>query len=266
MTTSPPTWLDRERILRETFVRHVELHDELGSTNDRALVLAADGARATPLLVVARRQIAGRGRGAARWWAAEGALTFSLIIEPGEAALASRHWPQIALAAAVAVCGTIEGLHPQLRPLIKWPNDVHCQGRKLSGMLIEVPAGRPGTPRRVVLGVGLNVANSWRSAPEELRAVGTALCDLTDAQHALDDVLVLLLQELEQRIAQLAQGDPRLADAWQARSLLTGRHVAVEQGNRSTAGLCEGIDHEGALLLRTGQSVERIFGGTVRTM
>ena len=51
---------------------HVDYHETLGSTSDRALELAARGDLPLPLLVLAARQTGGRGRGTNRWWAAEG--------------------------------------------------------------------------------------------------------------------------------------------------------------------------------------------------
>ena len=60
------------RVPRETCVRRVETHQQIGSTNDRALELAALAEAATPLLVIAAEQTAGRGRGANRWWSGPG--------------------------------------------------------------------------------------------------------------------------------------------------------------------------------------------------
>ena len=73
--------MDINRILRETFVVEVEHHDELGSTNDRAMQRAKQGASRLPLLVIADRQTAGRGRGGNRWWTGPGSLAFSLLLE-----------------------------------------------------------------------------------------------------------------------------------------------------------------------------------------
>ncbi|MDQ3330302.1 MAG: hypothetical protein M3552_06580, partial [Planctomycetota bacterium] len=63
--TDEPHWPDiASRVRSETFVRHVERHDEIGSTNDRALDLAAEHDLPMPALVMTARQTAGRGRAA----------------------------------------------------------------------------------------------------------------------------------------------------------------------------------------------------------
>ena len=74
--------MDINRILRETFVVEAEHREELGSTNDRALERAKQGATHLPLLVIADRQTAGRGRGGNRWWTGPGSLAFSLLLHP----------------------------------------------------------------------------------------------------------------------------------------------------------------------------------------
>jgi BirA family biotin operon repressor/biotin-[acetyl-CoA-carboxylase] ligase len=77
----PDAPFDVDAIRGSTFVRHVEIHDTLASTNDRAAELARIWGVPLPALVVARQQTAGRGRGANQWWSSEGALTFSLLLD-----------------------------------------------------------------------------------------------------------------------------------------------------------------------------------------
>src|SRR5687768_14172473 len=94
---------DAEEIRAATFVRLIEIHDTLGSTNDRAAELARDSTIELPALVVARHQTAGKGRGQRKWWSAEGALTFSLLLDPMTTGVPPANWPQMSLASAVAV-------------------------------------------------------------------------------------------------------------------------------------------------------------------
>ena len=62
---------------------------------------------------------------------------------------------------------------------LKWPNDVFLADRKLAGVLIEVPSQSDG---HAVIGVGLNVNNSFANAPEELSFTGISLSDQLDAK------------------------------------------------------------------------------------
>jgi BirA family biotin operon repressor/biotin-[acetyl-CoA-carboxylase] ligase len=301
---------------RETFVAEAEVHAELRSTNDRALRLAETATR-LPRLIAALRQTAGRGRGANRWWAGDGALTFSLLLDAPPVPL--ERWPQMSLAVGGAVCMAVAGLVPNADVRLKWPNDVFVNGRKACGILVEVPpqhgprrtdfqsvraphdanshaAGAtfqtttsqpvshetrpqsqssvdaPGRtewqsvlrpPGRIVIGIGLNVNNSLAAAPPDVRARATSLRDLVGAALDLTDVLVALLRRIERDLSALAAADPGLPDRWRRLCYLTGRSVAVNDGARSIAGTCLGVDDDGALRLQTEAGPRRFFGGVV---
>jgi len=254
---------DLQRLLDSPHVAHVELHEVLPSTNDLALLRAAERGLATPALIVAAQQTAGRGRGANRWWSSAGAVLFSLVLEPSASAIDVQRWPRISLAAAVAVCEVVESLAGASNCGIRWPNDVFLAGRKVAGILAEVPNAGQDTPRRLVLGVGLNVNNSLATAPVEIRTVGTSLVDATGRRENLTEVLLASLERLDRRLAQLAAADEDLSEQWQRRCLLHGRRVELVAGNRRIAGRCQGTDHQGALVIETDGGTERFYGGVL---
>ena len=244
----------------ETFVRAVEWHDEIGSTSDRAIELAAAAQQELPLLVIAGQQTAGRGRGANRWWAAPGALTFSLVIDGVALGVPQDRWPRLSLATALVVGEVIRQLAPQADVQLKWPNDVYIAGRKVCGILLEAPASATG---RIVLGLGLNVNNSLAAAPPEIRDTAIALCDVIGLPLDLYDVLRRLLLGIETELALLSRDNLRLVERWQPYCLLEGRTVTLLQGREEITGICESIDSDGALLLRTSAGTGRYISGTV---
>ncbi|OHB77096.1 MAG: biotin--[acetyl-CoA-carboxylase] ligase [Planctomycetes bacterium RBG_16_64_10] len=265
MLVTDGTWgvLDRARIDTLPFVRHVEYRAVMTSTNDVALQRAADPSLLVPALVLAAEQTAGRGRGSNRWWSAPGALTFSLVLEPARVDLASDHWPRLSLTTAMAVCDALTGLAPAADWGAKWPNDVVVNGCKVCGILVEVPNHGARAGRRVVVGVGLNVNNSRDGAPDSLRGVVTALCDVAGRQFDLTDVLARLLAAFAVRLDQLVGGDPRLQRAWTVRCVLRGRYVRIDHGALSVEGECQGIDDNGALVVNTATGTQHIHGGVV---
>lgn len=255
--------IDPRRLLADTLVRDVEAHESLGSTNTRAMELAQRARIATPLLVITGRQTAGRGRGSNTWWSSDGALTFSLLVEAIPFGLSPELWPRVALASGVSVCDALEELLPGAPLGLKWPNDVYLAGRKVAGILTEVPAIPPSLPARLVIGVGINVNNSFAAAPPELQPLGVALVDVAGSSFDLTDVLIRVLRRLEANLRSLATSDPRLPARWRKLNLLTGQCLTVRQGPRQVEGLCAGIDDDGALLLDTPEGRQRIVGGTV---
>ena len=197
------SYLDSQELLRATFVSHVELHDRLASTNDRARELARDENIGLPTLIAARVQTAGRGRGKNRWWAADGALTFSLLLGPHGPLPPQREWPRLSLATAVALRDSIAREVPHCQVVTKWPNDVLINGRKVAGILIESPGGPPPACERLIVGIGINVNNSWTKAEETLGDQGIAICDMSGKKHSLQRLLIHLLQRFEHHVVPL---------------------------------------------------------------
>ena len=268
----------RSSLLVPASIRHVEIHDELPSTNDRAIQLTLFAALETPALIVARRKLAGRGHGTHQSWSADGALTFSLILEPQSCGLPPRDWPKLSLTTAVAVCDALrdfelqscspnpqsEVRNPQSCLAIKWPNEVLIDGAKICDIHIESPGGPAPAKDRIVISVGININNAWHGAPRETGQNGTSLRDVTGRSHDADAILLAFIQSLDERLNQLGHIDCELPHAWRQLSWLTDRQVEVDVDGCRIAGKCIGIANDGALLIASRSTTERIYSGAVR--
>ncbi len=250
------------RVSRETFVRTVEVHEELASTNDRGLALASCSRTDLPCLIVAHRQTAGRGRGANRWWSSAGAVTFSLLLQPDLDRLPVARWPELSLTVGASVCQALRPLVGTADLRLKWPNDVYVSGRKICGVLVEVP---PSPTERIVVGVGVNINNSAKEAPPELQQRAVALCDVVGAPCSPQDVLIGVLRSFEHHLDLLCDKPDEMRQLWRDYDLLIGRSVTVGDEHGTVSGTCEGIDDDGALLLRTEAGTQRIYGGVVQS-
>ena len=248
---------DLDHIRASTFVEEIDFHREIDSTNDRALELAGEPNVHCPLLVLAESQTKGRGRGSNLWWAEPGSLTFTLLLKTE---LPPARLPQVSLTTGLAVCQAIENVIDQPGVQLKWPNDVYFQGQKVSGLLIELPARQF---QLIAIGIGINVNNSTRRAPQGLTSSAIALCDVVNQEPILTEVLVRTLGQLEECLGWIGHRDAELWNKWRERCLLTGRNIQLEIGTRQFEGLCRGIDDEGALLVDTPNGTERCFAGTV---
>ena len=252
---------DLQRISASNLVARLDYHESLGSTSDRALQLAAAGEPRLPLLVLAERQTGGRGRGSNRWWSAAGGLTFSLVLEVTPETLTPDRWPQLSLAAGLAVCQTLEEALPQAECRVKWPNDVFLNGKKVCGILCE---SVPGWRDRLVLGIGLNINNSLADAPAEVQQSAISLVDVSGGARDLTALLLGLLDRLDERWRQLALGRfAESAAAFRQRCYLTGKTLTIVSGGRTLVGRCQGIDDSGELLLQTESGLQHIVAGTI---
>jgi len=207
-----------------------------GSTNERARELAASGAP-HGTLVSADEQTSGRGRQGRHWIAPRGsAVLMSLVLRQfGET---------LPLAAAVAVSEALP-----LPAVVKWPNDIWIEGRKVAGILVE---GRP-LEGWAVLGVGVNVSIS--EFPAELRDVATSL-RLAGSNSSNDEVLERVLAGLDRWLRQPA---PQVLAAWRAIDALRGSQVRWAGGS----GRATGINEAGALLVDTDAGRVTLDAGEV---
>ncbi len=192
------------------------------STNDRARALARAGAP-HGTLVTAAAQTAGRGRQGRTWSApANRALLCSVLIRDPPALL-----PLIAAVATADAIGE--------EAVIKWPNDVLVDERKVAGILVE---GRP-QEAWAVCGIGVNVAVRPEDLPPAMRdRAGTLARPPADVEA----VLTRLLSALEHR---LGQDVTKTREAWCARDTLRGREVGWAVGR----GVAQGIDAGGRLMV-----------------
>jgi BirA family transcriptional regulator, biotin operon repressor / biotin---[acetyl-CoA-carboxylase] ligase len=204
----------------------------VGSTNTVARELAAAGAP-HGTIVTADEQTAGRGRQGRSWTTPPGAaLAYSAILRP----LLPRH-SVLPLAVPLAVCEVAERLRPGIECKVKWPNDIHLDGRKLAGILIEA---RP-QDGWAVIGVGLNLTVAAEEFPAELRERATSL--FPELARPAGEATTRLSAALDCWI----DADPeRILAEWRRRDALLGRDVSWENGS----GVADGIDERGYLLVR----------------
>ena len=227
---------------------------ELDSTNLEARRQAEAGAPHGACLA-AEHQSAGRGRLDRRWLAPKGAcLLFSLILRP------QLHLDQVfglTSLAALAVCRALEGLS-DLKPLIKWPNDVFLDGKKLAGILTEFTS-RAENLEFVGVGVGLTV-NLTGGQLAKLPAPAASLKAATGKPWDRAVLLARILSEASRLYGRAApHALPDMTAEYAARSLLAGRQVTVRDGDQVLNGIARGIDESGALLLEESPGRIRVI-------
>lgn len=223
--------------------RHYAVTD---STNDRARELLEAGAP-SGTIVTAGEQSAGRGRHGRRWSAPPGAaLLCSFILRP----LDLSH-SLLPLAVPLAVCDAAESLAP-VECMVKWPNDIWLEERKLAGVLIEA---RP--PEWAVIGIGLNLAIGDDDFPADLRWPATSLGHGVGADQALAALRTVLGRWVEAPAAEVVA-------EFERRDALRGREVSWEATAGAAgggAGRAAGIDERGNLVVAV-EGGERVALGS----
>ena len=211
----------------------IEILPEIDSTNSELMRRARQG-RHDPILLIAERQSAGKGRQGRTWIGEPGhALTFSIGLP-----YQPQNWSGLSLAVGLSLA---ESLGEDMQ--LKWPNDLWCQQRKLGGILIEVAS--QGGQSYAVIGVGLNIQLPTSNT---LRTPAAALSEFwqgVSAPSALERVvkpLLIALKDFE------VNAFSPLQERFNARDALRGLNVTTSDG---LEGLCAGVDEQGALQIDT---------------
>ena len=206
---------------------------------------------------VAAEQTAGRGRQGRPWTAPEGTALLTSVVVPA----LRGGWA--ALGAGVAVRDAVTpflGRDGDAVLGLKWPNDVLAGGRKVAGILVEVP---PRHPELAIVGVGIDLQPE--SAPPGGGAVSLAELMGMAPPPPVEAVLAALLGALRARWAEAAaDGGFALAAEWRRRSVGLGGPVrAMLPRGRVLDGVAEGVDEDGALLVRGPAGLERLVAADV---
>jgi len=221
MNSEERGWL--ERLRKETPIRGLFAFEELESTNKTARILLrqvlerersagrlgelGNGTSALPFLVAAKRQTAGRGRGNHRWWSPEGGLFLTAAAYWRDFGLTRDESVELSLKAARSTAKTIrETLLLDRRETgndiftendilekiwVKPPNDIYIDGKKGAGILIESPAAET-----LLIGIGVNLNNTAKDAPEEIRQKTASLRDITGKKIDTAEFVVRLMKNL----------------------------------------------------------------------
>lgn len=218
------------------------------------MLTRADAGAPEALWLRAEQQNGGRGRLGRSWLSPPGNLYCSTLVR-----LRPDDPPAhlLAFVTALAVLDAVQTIVPECGVRLKWPNDVHIDGAKLAGILLE--------RRRdvVVVGIGLNVA----LAPEIAGRTVTSLRDQgAMAQIDAAAVLDLLAERFASRLHQWRSvPSATLLEVWSAAAHKPGEAMAVQRGpDDRIEGVFDGLSADGALRLRLADGrVESVSAGDV---
>ncbi len=230
----------------------VYLLNTCSSTNDYAFTLPESG---EPAIIVAQEQTQARGRFRRPWYGDRDSLTFSVLL-PGQADCP--FLPTITQLAGLSVCLGIEDL-TGLKPLIRWPNDLLLNNKKIAGILCERKNSR------LVVGIGINVNQT--AFPEWLPEAGSLL-QFTNKYEDKHELLLRILKHLFRLLQETAEGGQAVhLSAIKQRSAILHRRVEVKTWLRRYVGTVVDLDTEGHLVLRTdGGKVIVLNSGQVRKL
>lgn len=235
----------------------LQYYDELESTNAAADKAAANSA-VEGTVIIAARQMAGHGRKQRVWNSPVGGLWFSIILRPN---IAPQYAAQMTLLAGVAVNVALRKLYATDKVMIKWPNDLLLDGKKICGILSELKLDEKGEIDYVVIGIGINVALKKSDFPKELQDQAVGLNYELGREFTCDEVLSEVLKSIDALYCRwINYGSEELISLWNKLNCTLGNVVKVKDNDQVIfTGTAIRIDEEGALVVQDKNGIMQTF-------
>lgn len=190
-------------------------------------------------VIIADKQIKGKGRFERIWNSKKGGLWFSIVINP------TRKICEYTFIASLAVFEAVE-----VKVDIKWPNDIYYKKKKLCGILTEI-VSKGNKIEKTIIGIGLNLNNP---TPKE----GISLKEITGNNVNKKEILNKILDNFK-RISDLNIGT--IVRRYKKYCNMLGTRIKVKTLKGDFEGIAIDIDDEGNLLLKTKEKLLRLNEG-----
>ena len=217
-----------------------------------------------PHICIAEHQTRGRGRFSREWYSPFGKnIYFSMqySIKQDISQLGG-----LSLAVGTIVCKAIEkACKLPNRLMLKWPNDITYNGKKLAGVLIEVRAEVNGNCS-VIIGIGINV-NMPITNKVTFNQEWASIMQITGSPQDRNNICAILIDKLTLGIEQyLITGFKSYMPEWKKRDSLFGKMIQIQDGNEIFKGIATGVDLQGHLLINLETNIKKAFAAGEATL
>ena len=245
----------RSGLKTEIIGKEILYFKKIDSTNTYCKKLVKDGAF-EGTVVVSDVQEEGRGRKNRQWSSPEGGLWFSVILKPE---IPPQNAMAITMAVSVSIVESIKKI-TGLNPIIKWPNDILLNGKKICGILTELDAEMDKINYATV-GVGINVNNE---VDTNLKQIATSLENEMGTLVSRVDLLKNILTCFDDNYKYVKSNNyTRIRELWFLYANIIGKKVKVTREKDVVFGTVSDVDEIGCLILNTNTGFERIVAGDV---
>ena len=238
---------------------NVVFFEETVSTNNEIRSLAEQGAP-HGTLAVAERQLGGKGRRGRVWTSPAGVgIWMSMLLRPQIDPLAAS---MLTLVMALAAKKGIE-ISTGLKSEIKWPNDLVLNKKKICGILTEMSTELMEI-QYVIPGIGINV--NQKDFPDDIKATATSLYIESGKIQKRSEIIAAIMEAFEGYYDTFikTQDMSGLIEEYNANLVNLGNEVCVLDPAGEFRGVSEGINKEGALLVRLADgTLKEIISGEV---
>ncbi|MGG7177063.1 biotin--[acetyl-CoA-carboxylase] ligase [Clostridium paraputrificum] len=235
------------------FIGHnIEYFSEVQSTNETAKNLAVDDFK-DGTIIIAEEQKGGKGRLGRNWSSPKGGIWLSIILKPN---IEPIHASKVTQIAAAALVNVLRSMH--INALIKWPNDIYINSKKVSGILTEMKCDMDRI-NYLIVGVGINVNLDESDLNDEIKGIATSLKIEGSKYYNRVELLTLFLKEFEDLYMAFVNDNDLSKVLYTCRkhSMLLKKEAYHVTSRGTEAVTCLGINDEGELTIRDSNGIEK---------
>ena len=231
--------------------RKVYYYPEITSTNtiakQKAMEKTTEGT-----IIIADKQTKGRGRKNRTWVSLWGGLWFSIILYPD---LPPERGMAVTMTASVSLAQAIEET-TGIKPVIKWPNDLLINNKKVCGILTELDA-EIDKINYVIVGIGINVNNEIK---DDLKSIATSLKEITGSSLHRVKLLRTILKYFDKNYLHI-DNPSYIRKQWLSYSKIIGKKMMITEGENKSIGVVQDVDESGCLIMNSDGKLKRIVSG-----
>jgi len=234
------------------------VYDSLESTNKTAKEMAISGAK-HGTVIIADNQTAGRGRYDRKFFSPPGhGVYMSLIIHP------SRMWFEtptlLTIFAAVSVCETIESM-TNMKPQVKWVNDIFLEGKKICGILTEAVFDmESGNIQWIVIGIGINFSTPSIDFPDDLQKIAGPVFAYGNPTCTRNQLIAGIINRMVS--PDIQRSEKQIIEEYRQRLMMIGKKIKVIGLGEPYEAIALDIDDLGGLIVEkdTGEIISLSAG------
>ena len=260
-TSLPLPWEIANDLKTKHIGKTVYYFDTIDSTQNFASKILDQSNSGT--VIISQRQTSGRGRLGREWISPVGGIWLSVIIHPKfDISYATLFPIASSLALGLAIEKTLN-----LKPQLKWPNDVTLDGKKVAGMLVDISI-ESNQIERLILGVGINYKVDTKKLNLSLKRTrnfyGAESLLRENEMPNPTKLIQSFLYELEQILDVLNRGSvDTIIKKWTSKSSTIGKKITVNTLESKITGKAIKVDDDGALVIAKNGFRHRVLVGDV---
>lgn len=233
----------------------IKIYKSIDSTNNQAKRLIMEGSSYGTILL-AEHQTSGKGRRGKSFASPQGHNIYvSFILKP---MVDVRDSLLITVAASVAVSRALEQIgevtNQNIKPMIKWVNDVYVDNKKVCGILTEAVSDiESGQIQSLILGIGVNINGDINQYPKEIRDVVGTVAIPPGKRNLFVAILIDQVEQIQKEILDFSSGsrgnqsEPAFIKYYKDKSLILGKEIYIIKENIKLKARAIDINNRGEL-------------------